>query len=130
MLCISYFSQYRDIAYVSLGNILHRSKYSHEAAIVLEASIDLSSNLNVNHFTLGNVYAVRYRMLCLLIVLRFRKCNSRPLFHIQVLTLFNKSIECFEQTLSIQPDFDAAEKRRWAVICHSKLEQALEQQHR
>jgi len=50
--------QYVDVAYVSLGNILHRAKYSKEAAIVLTAALDLSKALNVNHFTLGNIYAV------------------------------------------------------------------------
>ena len=48
----------------------------------------------------------------------------------RVLTEYNKSIACFDNTLAIQPDFEAAEKRRWAVICHAKLEQALEGQHK
>lgn len=43
---------------MSLGNILHRSKYSDEAAVVVEAALALSSSLNVHHFTLGNIYAV------------------------------------------------------------------------
>ena len=37
---------------------------------------------------------------------------------------------CFENTLKIQPDFEAAAKRKHAVLCHAKLESALEQQHR
>ena len=48
----------------------------------------------------------------------------------QVLGEYNKSIICFENTLKIQPDFEAAAKRKHAVLCHSKLEGALEAQHR
>lgn len=48
----------------------------------------------------------------------------------QVLGEYNKSVICFENTLKIQPDFDAAAKRKHAVLCHAKLESALEAQHR
>ncbi|CAG2224007.1 Tetratricopeptide repeat protein 17 [Mytilus edulis] len=51
-------------------------------------------------------------------------------FGFQVLAEYNKSIICFENTLRIQPDFDAAAKRKHAVLCHAKLEEALEAQHR
>jgi hypothetical protein len=47
-----------------------------------------------------------------------------------VLGDYNKSIICFENTLKIQPDFEAAAKRKHAVMCHQKLEAALEAQHR
>jgi len=49
---------------------------------------------------------------------------------LQVLAEYNKSVICFENTLKIQPDFEAAAKRKHAVLCHSKLEAALEAQHR
>ena len=48
----------KDVALVSLANVLHRSHYSNEAAIVMHAALDVSHDLNVNHFTLGNIYAV------------------------------------------------------------------------
>ncbi|XP_070200043.1 tetratricopeptide repeat protein 17-like isoform X3 [Littorina saxatilis] len=94
----------KDVALISLANILHRARYSNEAAILVHSALDLSRELNVNHFTLGNIYAV--------------------------LGEYNKSIICFENTLKIQPDFEAAAKRKHAVLCHSKLEGALEAQHR
>ncbi|BFZ05335.1 hypothetical protein BsWGS_08373 [Bradybaena similaris] len=94
----------KDVALISLANILHRARYSNEAAILVHAALEVSKELNVNHFTLGNIYAV--------------------------LGEYNKSIICFENTLKIQPDFEAASKRKHAVICHSKLEMALEAQHR
>ncbi|XP_074659865.1 tetratricopeptide repeat protein 17-like isoform X2 [Tubulanus polymorphus] len=93
----------KDIAQISLANILHRARYSTEAAIVVHAALDISKELNVNHFTLGNIYAV--------------------------LGDYNKSVVCFENTLKIQPDFEAAAKRRHAVLCHAQLEAALEAQH-
>ena len=43
---------------MSLANVLHQTRYSNEAAIVIHAAIDISRELNVNHFTLGNIYAV------------------------------------------------------------------------
>ena len=46
------------MALISLANVLHRAHYSHEAAIVVHAALDVSRELNVNHFTLGNIYAV------------------------------------------------------------------------
>ena len=47
-----------------------------------------------------------------------------------MLAEYNKSVICFENTLKIQPDFEAAAKRKHAVLCHAKLEGALEAQHR
>lgn len=94
----------KDVALISLANIMHRARFSNEAAILVHAALEVSKELNVNHFTLGNIYAV--------------------------LGEYNKSIICFENTLKIQPDFEAASKRRHAVLCHSKLEMALEAQHR
>jgi len=48
----------KDVALISLANVLHRGRYSNEAAIVVHAALDVSKELNVNHFTLGNIYAV------------------------------------------------------------------------
>ncbi|KAK3763690.1 hypothetical protein RRG08_058200, partial [Elysia crispata] len=95
----------KDVALISLANIMHRARFSNEAAILVHAALEVSKELKCrNHFTLGNIYAV--------------------------LGEYNKSIICFENTLKIQPDFEAASKRRHAVLCHSKLEMALEAQHR
>jgi len=53
------YRQQKDVALVSLSNILHQVHYSNEAAIVIHAAVDVSRELNVNYFTLGNIYAVR-----------------------------------------------------------------------
>jgi hypothetical protein len=52
------FRMQKDVALISLANVLHRAQKSNEAAIVVHAAIDISRELNVNHFTLGNIYAV------------------------------------------------------------------------
>ncbi|CAD5117844.1 DgyrCDS6590 [Dimorphilus gyrociliatus] len=96
--------QHKDVALISLANILHRAKRSKEAAVLLHAAIDINSDLNVNHFTLGNIYAV--------------------------LGDYNKSVICFENTLIMQKDFEAAYRRKHAVKCHHKIETALEAQHK
>ena len=55
-------------------------------------------------------------------------CN-RAYVLLQVLRDYNSSVLCFENTLRLQPDFEAAAKRLHAVKCHAKLEEALDVQH-
>lgn len=43
-----------------MGNILHLSHMSEEAAIVVHAAVDVAPNNAICHFTLGNIYAVSY----------------------------------------------------------------------
>jgi len=50
--------QQKDVALISLSNILHQVRYSNEAAIVVHTAVDISRELNVNYFMLGNIYAV------------------------------------------------------------------------
>ena len=57
-----------------------------------------------HHFTLGNVYAV--------------------------LGDYNKSSICYENALTLLPTYEAAVDRWHAVLCHRKLEKALENQHK
>ena len=47
-----------DIALLNLANVLHRSKHSLDATIPLHVAISLAPNVNVLHYTLGNIYAV------------------------------------------------------------------------
>ena len=39
------------------------------------------------------------------------------------------SISCYDKTLKLEPEFDAARKRKHAVLCHQKVENGLEAQH-
>ncbi|CAL1274123.1 unnamed protein product [Larinioides sclopetarius] len=95
--------EYKDVTLINMGNILHLSHMSEEAAIVVHAAVDIAPNNAICHFTLGNIYAV--------------------------LADYNKSAICFENAVKIQPDFTNAAQRYHAVMCHSKLEKALEAQH-
>lgn len=95
--------EFKDVTLINLGNILHLSHMSEEAAIVVHAAVDIAPNNAICHFTLGNIYAV--------------------------LADYNKSAICFENAVKIQPDFTNAAQRYHAVMCHSKLEKALEAQH-
>lgn len=91
------------VALLNLGEVLHHAGKSEDAAVVISAAVDLMPNDPMLYYTLGNVYAA--------------------------LTEFNKSVEAFDAALELQPDFEAASLRRHAVICHRKLENALETQY-
>ncbi|XP_022250210.1 tetratricopeptide repeat protein 17-like [Limulus polyphemus] len=95
--------EHKDIALISLGNVLHRAHFSEEAAVIVRAAIDIDPDNAISHYTLGNIYAV--------------------------LADYNKSVVSFENALKVQPDFKNVEQHLHAVLCHSKLEKALEAQH-
>ena len=93
----------QTVSLVSLGNVLHQSLRSEDASTVLEIAADTDPLNVVSHYTLGNVYAV--------------------------LMQYNKSVDSFHQAVTILDELDWVKKRKAAVICHRKLEMALEAQH-
>ncbi|XP_003741463.1 tetratricopeptide repeat protein 17 [Galendromus occidentalis] len=93
----------KDVALISLANVLHRGHRSDEAAVVVHAAIDIAPDNPICHFTLGNIYAV--------------------------LGEYNKSVICYDNMLKLQPEFRSARQRLHAVRCHAKVENALERQH-
>ncbi|XP_076351194.1 tetratricopeptide repeat protein 17-like [Tachypleus tridentatus] len=95
--------EHKDIALISLGNILHRAHFSKEAAVVVRTAVDIDLNNAISHYTLGIIYAV--------------------------LADYNKSVESFKNALKVQPEFANVEQHLHAVLCHSKVEKALETQH-
>ena len=74
---------------VSLGNVLHQSLRSEDAAAVLEMAVNTDPTNVVSHYTLGNVYAV--------------------------LMQYNKSVESFDRAVTILDDLDWVKKRKAAV---------------
>lgn len=96
--------EFKDIALVSLASILHQSRRSNEAAIVLHAALEISNIFSEEHFALGNIYAV--------------------------LGDFNKSVICYENALKLEKKHMEAYLRKNAVQCHIKLSLLLEQKHR
>ncbi|XP_072905767.1 tetratricopeptide repeat protein 17 isoform X1 [Hemitrygon akajei] len=96
--------QHKDIALMNLANVLHRAHFSADAAILVHAALDVSTDFLTSHYTLGNIYAM--------------------------LGEYNHSVLCYDQALLIRPGFEHALKRKHAVLCQQKLEQKLEAQHR
>ena len=42
----------------SMANVLHRARYSLDAAILMHAALETSNELDIAYFSLGNIYAV------------------------------------------------------------------------
>ena len=89
-------------ALLSMANILHRTHHSEDAVTVLHKAIEITPDNPALHFTLGNIQAT--------------------------LLNFNESSESFSNAITLQPNFEAAKRRRHAVFCHQKVERALEEQ--
>ncbi|KAM4617579.1 tetratricopeptide repeat protein 17 [Discoglossus pictus] len=96
--------QNKDVALVNMANVLHRAHFSADAAILVHAALDVSSDFLTSHYTLGNIYAM--------------------------LGEYNHSVLCYDRALQAKPEFDQAVKRKHAVLCQQRLEQKLEAQHR
>ncbi|XP_072448766.1 tetratricopeptide repeat protein 17 isoform X1 [Chiloscyllium punctatum] len=96
--------QHKDVALMNLANVLHRAHFSADAAILVHAALDVSTDFLTSHYTLGNIYAM--------------------------LGEYNHSVLCYDQALLIRPGFEHALRRKHAVLCQQKLEQKLEAQHR
>lgn len=43
---------------MNLANVLHRAHFSADAAILVHAALDVSTDFLTSHYTLGNIYAV------------------------------------------------------------------------
>ncbi|KAJ8727164.1 hypothetical protein PYW08_015561 [Mythimna loreyi] len=87
--------EYKDIALLSMGLILHRSKVSEDAVIVLGAAVDHDHHCPINHFILANAFAV--------------------------VGDFNSSLKHFDTCLKLNPSFELAEKHRYGMLCHKYM---------
>ncbi|XP_053305151.1 tetratricopeptide repeat protein 17 [Spea bombifrons] len=96
--------QNKDIALLNLANVLHRAHFSADAAILVHAALDVSTDFLTGHYTLGNIYAM--------------------------LGEYNHSVLCYDRALQAKPGLEQAVKRKHAVLCQQRLEQKLEAQHR
>ena len=92
----------RFMSLLSMANVLHRSQHSEDAVVVLDLAVKTSPENPALYFTLGNVHAT--------------------------LLNFNLSAENFGHAIRLQPHFESAILRRHAVLCHQKIEMALEKQ--
>ncbi|KAG6455000.1 hypothetical protein O3G_MSEX008981 [Manduca sexta] len=84
--------EYKDVALLSMGSILHRSKMPEDALIILTAALDHDVGHPYNHFALANAYAI--------------------------VGEYNNSVKHFEECLKLNPTFELAKKHKNAVLCH------------
>lgn len=103
IIIILFCRKYKDIPLLNLAGILHQSRNSEEAAILLHAAIDHDPFQASNYLALGNVYAV--------------------------LANYNRSIHCYDNYLKLQPGFEDVVNAKHAILCHKKLERGLLQLH-
>ena len=54
------YREYKDIALISLANLLHKHRYSTDAAVLLHAALIIDQSQAITHYSLANVYAVSY----------------------------------------------------------------------
>lgn len=87
--------EHKDLALVSLANVLHRSRYSLDAAILMHAALESTSDFDIVYFTLGNIYGA--------------------------LNQFDLANICFKYVTDLQPRFEAARLRMHAAKCEHRL---------
>ncbi|VDM60444.1 unnamed protein product [Angiostrongylus costaricensis] len=83
----------RDVALVSLANICHQAGLLHSALIVAGTALSASPNLVAIHFTIANIYAS--------------------------MGDYQRALEFYYSTLSLQMNFEPAKDRIRAIYCHS-----------
>nr|XP_037870858.1 tetratricopeptide repeat protein 17 isoform X2 [Bombyx mori] len=93
--------KYKDIALLSMGTILHRSKRTEDAIVVLRAATDHDPTFTYNHFSLANAYAV--------------------------FGDFNSSLKHFAECLKLNPTFELAVRHKIAVLCHLYVSDTIEE---
>ena len=98
----------QSVSLVHLGNVLHQSLRSEDAATVLEMAVDRDPLSPVAHYTVGNVYVS---------IIRGISTLNTIISPVQaVLMMYNKSVESFDHAISLSQDLDWVKKRRAAVL--------------
>ncbi|XP_013140696.1 PREDICTED: tetratricopeptide repeat protein 17 isoform X3 [Papilio polytes] len=87
--------EFKDLALLGLGTILHVSKMTEDAVIVLNAAVDHNPNSYLNHFHLANAYAV--------------------------LCEFNNTNKHLNDCLKLNPSFKIATKHRHGANCLANI---------
>ncbi|XP_063635827.1 tetratricopeptide repeat protein 17 [Cydia splendana] len=92
--------EYKDITFLSMGTILHRSKMTEDAITVLRAAVDHDPDFALHHFMLGNAYGVSGD--------------------------FNSSLKHLDMSLELNPLSEPTIKHRYGIMCHAGLIQYKE----
>lgn len=93
----------RHIALLNLGTLLQELQSLGEAAIVLHSAVDHDPLQHISHLALGNVYAL--------------------------LGDYTRSLACYENVLSLDPENERVLQLKHALRCQEKLESGLLQIH-
>lgn len=91
---------YRDVPLLNLGCLLQRAQLRPEAAILLHAAVDHAPNRPLSHYALATTYAG--------------------------LGDYNRSVACYDNALRLRPNWVPAQRIRSSVLCHNKLDSALQ----
>ncbi|XP_013175431.1 PREDICTED: tetratricopeptide repeat protein 17-like isoform X3 [Papilio xuthus] len=91
--------EYKDLALLGLGTILHVSRMTEDAVIVLNAAVDHNPNSYLNHFHIANAYAVL--------------CD------------FNNTSRHLNDCLKLNPTFEIAIKHKHGANCLGNVWQKL-----
>jgi tetratricopeptide (TPR) repeat protein len=84
-------SHNKDVAYVSIANVLYRSGYYEDAGTAMQLALETSPNLVVNHFTMANILAAQ--------------------------SFYHEAAGYYELVLYHQPEFGPASERLRASRC-------------
>lgn len=87
--------EYKDLAFLSMGTILHRSKMTEDAITLLRAAVDHDPDFALHHFMLGNAYGV--------------------------IGDFNSSLKHLDISLELNPLSEPTIKHRYGIMCHAGL---------
>ena len=104
-----------SVSLVHLGNVLHQSLRSEDAATVLEMAVDSDPLSSVAHYTVGNVYVSMTE------ITDFRLTSSVQ----AVLMMYNKSVQSFDHAISLSHDLDWVKRRRAAVLVVTVSQETL-----
>ncbi|XP_014240937.1 tetratricopeptide repeat protein 17 [Cimex lectularius] len=84
---------------LNLGVMLQKAQCMAEAAILLHSSVDHAPRNAKGHFALANVYTI--------------------------LGDYERSLDCYNNALKIDPDWSMAKNAKQAILCHNKLNHQL-----
>lgn len=90
---------FKDVPMLNLGVMLQRAQCTAEAAILLHSVIDHAPHKPKGHFLLANVYTA--------------------------LGDYNRSLACYDNALSLKPNWGVAKRARHAIVCHNKVKNTL-----
>ncbi|XP_053383825.1 tetratricopeptide repeat protein 17-like [Mercenaria mercenaria] len=91
----------KDVALLSIANVLHRAGYINDAIVASSYSMDVSPGLVVGHFNMANLYAAKGQ--------------------------WNYAAMFYESTLGLQATFEPAKQRLRLIYCMRVTQQPIKE---